>query len=51
MTRINDSKTLTKHIPCKWKCKFDGKNETQIKSRITINVDASPKIEEDMCAK
>ena len=23
ITGINESKTLTKHISCKWKCKFD----------------------------
>ena len=51
VTRINESKTLTKHISCKCKYKFDGKNETQIKCGITINVDASPKVEEGMCAK
>ena len=26
IVRINESKTLTKHISCKSKCKFDGKN-------------------------
>ena len=25
ITGINESKTLTKHIPCEWKCKFDGR--------------------------
>ena len=25
ITRINESKTLTKHISCKSKCKFDGR--------------------------
>ena len=25
ITRINESKTLTKHIPRKCKCKFDGR--------------------------
>ena len=25
ITRINESKTLTKHIPCQCKCKFDGR--------------------------
>ena len=28
ITGINESKTLTKHISCKWKCKFD---ETKMK--------------------
>ena len=26
ITGISESKTLAKHIPCKCKCKFDGKN-------------------------
>ena len=39
--RINVSKTLTKHIPCKYKSKFDGENVIQINSGIEINVDAS----------
>ena len=26
ITRINESKTLTKHISCECKCKFDGRN-------------------------
>ena len=25
ITGINESKTLTKHISCKWTCKFDGR--------------------------
>ena len=25
ITRINESKTLTKHISCECKCKFDGR--------------------------
>ena len=25
ITGINESKTLTKHISCKYKCKFDGR--------------------------
>ena len=25
-TEINESKTLTKHTSCKWKCKFDGRS-------------------------
>ena len=43
ITGINESKTLTKHISCKCKCKFDGKNVTHIKSGIIINVGASVK--------
>ena len=26
ITGINESKTITKHISCEYKCKFDGKN-------------------------
>ena len=43
ITGINESKTLTKHVPCECKCKFDGKNVIQINGRITINVDVSVK--------
>ena len=35
ITWINESKTLTKHISCECKCKFDGD--------ITINFDVSAK--------
>ena len=45
--RINESKTLTKHISCECKCKFDGRKRLTI----TINVDVSAKIQEDMCEK
>ena len=38
---INESKTLTKHISCKCKYIFDGKNVIQINGGITINVDVS----------
>ena len=41
ITRINESKTLTKHMSYECKCKFDGRNVIQIKSGITINVDVS----------
>ena len=44
ITRINESKTLTKHLSCKCKCTFDGKNVTQVNGRITINVCMSVKI-------
>ena len=36
---ISESKTLTKHILCKCKCKFDGKNVIKINGGITTNVD------------
>ena len=26
MTGINESRTLKKHISCKWECEFDGRN-------------------------
>ena len=37
--RINESKTLTKHILCGCKCKFNGKIVIQINCGIMINVD------------
>ena len=43
ITGINESKTLTKHISCKCKCKFDVKHVIQINGGITINVDVSVK--------
>ena len=44
VTRMNESKTLTKVITCRCKCKFDGGNVIQVKIGITINVDVSAKI-------
>ena len=41
ITKINVSRTLTKHISCKCKCKFDGKNITKIKNGITVNINVS----------
>ena len=43
ITGISESKTLTKHILCECKCKFDGKNVIQIDGGITTNVDVSVK--------
>ena len=43
ITGINQSKTLTKHISCKCKCRFDGKKLIQIIGGITKNVDVSVK--------
>ena len=43
ITRINESKTLTKHISCECECRFDGKNVIKINGGITINVDMSVK--------
>ena len=40
---INESNILKKHISCKCKCKFDGKNVIQINGGIMINVDVSVK--------
>ena len=51
IARINKSKPLIKHIWSKWKCKYDGKNVTQIRSRILINVIASAKIQTNMSVK
>ena len=47
VTRINESKTLTKHISCKYTCKFDGRNVIRIKSGTTINLDVSVKTQEN----
>ena len=43
VTEINESKTLTKHISCKCKCGFDGRNAVQINGGITINLDVNVK--------
>ena len=43
ITGINESKTLTKDISCKCKCRFDGKNVIQINGGRTVNVDVSVK--------
>ena len=43
ITAINETKALTKHISCECNCKFDGKNVSQIKSEIAINVIVSVK--------
>ena len=45
ITRINESKILTKHISCRFECKFDGRNCDLNQSGITINVDAMQKFE------
>ena len=41
ITGINQSKSLTKHLSCECKCRFDGKNGVQIYGGITINVHVS----------
>ena len=38
ITDIDESKTLTKHISCKCKRRFGGKNINQINVGITVNV-------------
>ena len=43
IARIDGSKTLTEYISCKCKCRFDGKNVTQIHGGTTTNVDVSVK--------
>ena len=40
ITGIKESKTLTKHISCKCKCKFIVENLIQIKSEIIIIIDS-----------
>ena len=52
ITGINYSKTSRKHISCKSKCKFDGKNVTRIKIGITTNVGVSGKVQKTvLCVK
>ena len=46
---ISNSKTSTKHISSKCKFKYDGKNVTQIRNGILINVSMSAKIQKNMC--
>ena len=43
ITRINESKSIRKHMSCKCKCKFDGKNVIEISNGIAVNVDMSVK--------
>ena len=43
ITGINESKTLTKHVSCECKCKFDERKCNSIDGGITINVDVSVK--------
>ena len=48
ITRINTSKTLTKHTWCECKCKFFVENVIQIKSGITTNVGARVKTQKSI---
>ena len=49
--KINELKILAKHISCKYKLNLMVGNITQIKSRISINVDVSAKFcQKIMCA-
>ena len=41
ITGMNELKTLTKHISCECKCKFDGRKCNANQNRITINADVS----------
>ena len=43
ITGINESKTLTKHVSCECKRKFDERKCNSIDGGITINVDVSVK--------
>ena len=43
ITGINESKTLTKHISCEWKCKLDETKCNSIIDGIRINVNVSVK--------
>ena len=51
IARINKSKTLTKHISRKCKCKCDAKNVTQIRSGICINGSVGAKIQKEMSVR
>ena len=50
-TKANESKKVIRHISCKCKCKFDGKNVIQIRFGIVINVGVSANIQEKMWLK
>ena len=50
-TKANESKKVIRHISCKCKCKFDGKNVIQIRFGIVINVGVSADIQEKMWLK
>ena len=43
ITGINGSTTLTKHISCECKCRFDGRNVIPINGGIMTEVDVSVK--------
>ena len=43
ITGINESKTLTRHISCECKYKFDERKYIQINGGMTINIDVSVK--------
>ena len=43
ITGVNESKILTKHIPCECKCKFDGRKCNSDQKRTMINFDVSAK--------
>ena len=52
ITKINESKTLTKHISCEYKCKFDGRKCNLNQKWKNENFDVSVKILTTiMCAK
>ena len=48
MTRINESKTLTKRISCECKCKFDGRKCNSNNSGIKINLSMSAKLRKNI---
>ena len=41
ITGINESKTLTKHISCQCKCRFDGRKGNSDQQWDNINVDVN----------
>ena len=48
IAKINESTTLTKHISCKWECKFDSKNVIRIKGGTTISVFVIIKVQKNI---
>ena len=51
ITGINESRTLTKHISCKFEYKFDGRKCNLNQSGITISVSLIVKIQKNSVKK
>ena len=48
ITGINESKILTKHMSCEFKCKFDNRKSNSNKKRKMLNVYVSTKIQKNI---